>query len=159
MNDTSMIHRMRRVGIELVAIDLPPAPFTNVIDEESAATRPLVLAGADESRWLTQPLRVANATGYATRLRNRKTSAAQVVGVLDRNNLDAITYPTTPFAPALRGERQPSANCQISATTGLPALALGHGLDAAGVPVPGVDLLGRAFDEATLLRIGLRITE
>ena len=65
----------------------------------------------------------------------------------------------TPFEPALRGQRQASANCQFAATSGLPALALGHGVDADNVAVPGVDLLGREFDESTLLRLGLAITE
>ncbi len=154
----SMIDKMRRAGIDLVPIELPLAQFSNVIDEESAATRPLVLAGADEARWLTEPLRVRNPAVYAARLRDRSVAAARLVSVLDANDLDALAYPTTPFSPASRGARQPSANCQLSATTGLPALALGHGLDAFGVPVPGIDLLGRAFDEATLLGIGNRIT-
>jgi aspartyl-tRNA(Asn)/glutamyl-tRNA(Gln) amidotransferase subunit A len=36
---------------------------------------------------------------------------------------------------------------------GLPGLALPCGLDAAGLPI-GLQLIGRPFDEATLLRVG-----
>jgi aspartyl-tRNA(Asn)/glutamyl-tRNA(Gln) amidotransferase subunit A len=37
--------------------------------------------------------------------------------------------------------------------TGHPALSVPCGLTAAGLPI-GLQLVGRAFDEATLLRIG-----
>ena len=158
MND-SMIDKMRRVRIELVEVAMPSAPFSSVINDESAATRPLVLAGADESRWLSRPLRPPGSSAYASRLRDRTVAAGRLTALLDGEDLDAIAYPTTPYAPALRGAPQRSANCRYSATSGLPALSLGHGFDAAGTPVPGIDLLGRAFDEATLLRIGLHITE
>lgn len=156
---TSMLDKMKAAGIELVDVEMPTAPFSSVINEESAVTRPLVLSGADESKWLSEPLRPRDLSGYAAKLRARETSAARVTALLDRRALDAIAYPTTPFPPARRGERQASANCQFSATSGLPALALGHGVDRADVAVPGIDLLGRAFDEGTLLAIGLVITE
>ncbi len=155
----TMLDKMRVAGVELVEVSMPTAPFSNVIDDESAATRPLVVAGVDESRWLVDSLRVSNRPGYASRLRDRKLSASRLNALLDGNRLDALTYPTTPFGPAPRGQHQASANCQFSATSGLPALALGHGVDADNIAVPGVDLLGRAFDESTLLRLGLAITE
>ncbi len=155
----TMLDKMNAVEIELVEVAMPRAPYSSVIDDESAATRPLVVAGADESRWLVDGLRVPNRSGYASRLRDRKLSASRLTALLDANRLDALTYPTTPFGPAPRGQRQASANCQFSATSGLPALALGHGVDADNIAVPGVDLLGREFDESTLLRLGLAITE
>ena len=155
----TMLDKMGAAGIDLVNVSMPTAPFSSVIDDESAATRPLVVAGADESRWLVEALRVPNRSGYASRLRDRKLSASRLTALLDGNRLDALAYPTTPFGPAPRGERQASANCQFAATSGLPALALGHGVDADNVAVPGVDLLGREFDESTLLRLGLAITE
>ena len=155
----TMLDKMGSAGIDLVNVSMPTAPFSSVIDDESAATRPLVVAGADESRWLVEALRVPNRSGYASRRRDRKLSASRLTALLDSNRLDALAYPTTPFEPALRGQRQASANCQFAATSGLQALALGHGVDADNVAVPGVDLLGREFDESTLLRLGLAITE
>ncbi len=155
----TMLDKMSAAGIDLVNVSMAKAPFAGVIDDESAATRALVLADADESTWLVDSLRVPNRSTYASRLRDRKLSASSLTALLDRNGLDALTYPTTPFGPALRGQRQASANCQFSATSGLPALALGHGVDADNIAVPGVDLLGREFDESTLLRLGLAITE
>ena len=42
--------------------------------------------------------------------------------------------------------------------TGLPALAVPFGATATGLPL-GVQVVGRAFDEATVLRVGLRLEE
>ncbi len=155
----TMLDKMRAAGIELVEVSMPAAPFSSVINDESAATRPLVLAGASETRWLVDALRVTNRPGYTSRLRDRKLSASRLNALLDADRLDALAYPTTPFRPAPRGQPQASANCQFSATSGLPAVALGHGVDADDIAVPGVDLLGREFDESTLLQLSLAITE
>ena len=74
--------------------------------------------------------------------------------------VDAVAMPTTP-APAFRlGEhlQDPLAMYlgdvfTVSANlTGLPAVSVPAGLTAAGLPV-GLQLVGRAFDEATLLRL------
>ena len=155
----TMLDKMSAAGVELVEVPVPSAPFSSVVDDESGATRPLVVSGADESRWLAEGLRVQDRSGYASRLRDRHKSASRLTALLDGNRLDALAYPTTPFGPAPRGQRQASANCKFAATSGLPALALGHGVDSDDVAVPGVDLLGRAFDESTLLQLGLAITE
>ena len=75
--------------------------------------------------------------------------------------VDVVAVPTTP-APAFRlGEhlQDPLAMYlgdvfTVSANlTGLPAISVPAGFTAAGLPV-GLQLVGRAFDEATLLRIG-----
>ena len=76
--------------------------------------------------------------------------------LMDRLSLDAIVSPTTLYPPARRGAAQPSRNWGLSATSGLPALAVPHGLGADGVPAVGVDLLGRPFDETRLLQIAHR---
>ena len=69
--------------------------------------------------------------------------------------------PTTPTAAFALGERsedplQMYAGDVFTASanlTGLPALSVPGGQDASGLPV-GLQLVGRAFDEATLLRLG-----
>ncbi len=154
----TMLTRLRRAEVVLVDVTLPPLADANVIDAESRATRPLVLSGAGEERWLTEPLRVANADDYRARLDRRKGNAASLIDVMDRLELDALIYPTTPYLPSLRGAPQPSANCHVSATSGLPALTLPLGPDRRRVPVPGIDLLGRPFDEGRLLQLALAIT-
>ena len=154
----TMLNRLVRAEIVVVDVRLPSLLEASVIDEESSATRPMVLSGSGEQRWLSEPLPVTNAVEYRTRRIHRMENAARLIDVMDRFDLDALAYPTTPFLPSLRGAPQPSANCHVSATSGLPALALPLGLDERRVPVPGIDLLGRPFDEERLLQLALIIT-
>jgi aspartyl-tRNA(Asn)/glutamyl-tRNA(Gln) amidotransferase subunit A len=76
-------------------------------------------------------------------------------------DVDVIAMPTTP-TPAFRiGERVDDPLAMylgdiftVSANlTGLPAISLPAGLSRAGLPI-GYQLVGRAFDEATLFRVG-----
>ena len=75
--------------------------------------------------------------------------------------VDAVAMPTTPTAAFALGAHaadplQMYAGDVFTASanlTGLPALSLPGGRDAAGLPV-GLQLVGRAFDETTLLRVG-----
>lgn len=83
----------------------------------------------------------------------QRLNAKLVTELLNRERLDALVYPTTPFAASAIGAKQPSANCWLSATSGLPALALPGGFDDEAFPVVGVDLLGKAGSELTLLAI------
>ena len=75
--------------------------------------------------------------------------------------VDAVAMPTTPTPAFGLGERSDdplqlyvgdvfTASANL---TGLPAISLPCGRDAAGLPV-GLQLVGRAFDEETLLRLG-----
>ena len=75
--------------------------------------------------------------------------------------VDAVAMPTTPTPAFGLGERSDdplqlyvgdvfTASANL---TGLPAISLPCGHDAAGLPV-GLQLVGRAFDEETLLRLG-----
>ena len=73
---------------------------------------------------------------------------------------DALLTPSTPSAAFAVGEKQDDPvtmymNDVFTVTVnlaGLPGLSLPAGLDAQGVPL-GLQLIGRAFDEETLLRI------
>ena len=76
-------------------------------------------------------------------------------------HVDAVAMPTTPTPAFGLGERSDdpiqlyvgdvfTASANL---TGLPAISLPCGHDAAGLPM-GLQLVGRAFDEETLLRLG-----
>ena len=75
--------------------------------------------------------------------------------------VDAVAMPTTPTVAFELGARsadplQMYAGDVFTASanlTGLPALSVPGGRDPSGLPV-GLQLMGRAFDEATLLRLG-----
>jgi amidase len=83
----------------------------------------------------------------------QRLNAKLITELLNRERLDALVYPTTPFAASVIGATQPSANCWLSATSGLPALAIPGGFDDQAFPAVGVDLLGKAGSELTLVAI------
>jgi Asp-tRNA(Asn)/Glu-tRNA(Gln) amidotransferase A subunit family amidase len=92
-------------------------------------------AGLDAARARRDPLREA------------------VVAVMDENDLDALAYPAVGNLPAPVGTHQPGNNCTTASVAGLPALVIPAG-EAEGFPV-GLELLGRPFDEITLLQVAV----
>lgn len=78
---------------------------------------------------------------------------AQVERLMREQRLDVLAYPTLRRRPALIGEPQRGGeNCQLSPSTGLPAISMPAGFTDDGVPV-GVELLGAAWSEPRLLAI------
>jgi Asp-tRNA(Asn)/Glu-tRNA(Gln) amidotransferase A subunit family amidase len=93
----------------------------------------------------------------ARRARIKQAALRRVLeSVLEEHRLTAILYPTLRRKPARIGEAQGGSNCQVSAHSGLPALALPAGFTDDGLPV-GTDLLGAAFSEQQLLSLGYSI--
>jgi hypothetical protein len=76
-----------------------------------------------------------------------------VLSVLDEYRLSAIVYPTLRRKAARIGEPQLGSNCQLSASSGLPALGMPAGFTEDGVPV-GMEMLGTDFSDAELLSMG-----
>jgi len=69
---------------------------------------------------------------------------------MEDQKLDALVYPTLRRKAARIGEPQGGSTCQLSASTGFPAISMPVGFTADGLPV-GVELLGRALDDAKLV--------
>ena len=91
------------------------------------------------------------------RARIKRVALKQAVeAVMRENRYAALLYPTLRRRPARIGEPQTGSTCQLSAHSGLPALAVPAGFTADGVPV-GMDLIGEAFTEQELLSLGLGI--
>lgn len=88
---------------------------------------------------------------YRQALVKRRALRAAVLAALEEQRIDALAYPTLRRKPTLIGEAQGGTNCQLSATTGLPAISMPAGFTTDGLPV-GLELLGGAFTEATLLK-------
>ena len=88
---------------------------------------------------------------YRERLIKRERIRVAVLSAMAERNLDAVLYPTMTWEPAPVGERQRGTNCSLSATSGLPAISVPAGFTAGGLPI-GAELLGRPFDEPTLIR-------
>ena len=95
--------------------------------------------------------------GCATRDASRARLRAAVTQLMDRHQLDALTYPTWSNAPRMIGDlRTPHGdNNQLFApSTGFPAITVPMGWLQENTLPAGVQLLGRAWSEAELIGLG-----
>lgn len=167
------IAQLRRLGAEVRDVDVPG------VDAGFAAIFPLVLAeaqeihahalrtrpadfGADVLAQLSAP--TPDAMSLMLALRARDALSASMRTALE--SVDLLVTPTTPIVAARIGQaniryggREESVfAAMIRCTgpfnsTGLPALSLPCGFTRAGLPI-GLQIAGRPFDEATVLRAG-----
>ena len=165
---------LRELGAAVADVSLPLVPragavFMALADSEAAAWhQPTLAARADEydagtrRRLIAAALLPTTLTQQAARA--RAAIRAEVLGALTR--FDVLVAPTarTP-APPIAGAQAPVTSgaeaarrffTRRSYTTpaslaGVPAVSLPCGFTAGGLPI-GLQLIGRRFDEATLLR-------
>jgi amidase len=90
---------------------------------------------------------------YRRALIKRDAIRHAVIAAMDEHRVAALVYPTIRRKPARFGEPQLGTNCQLSAASGLPALAVPAGFTDDGLPI-GLELLGRPWTESELLRLG-----
>jgi len=94
-----------------------------------------------------------DSAAIARAMDKRAAARDAVVATMDELLLDALVYPTIRRRAARIGDPQGGSNCQLSATTGLPALSIPAGFTGLGLPV-GLELLGRPLQDARLLALG-----
>jgi Asp-tRNA(Asn)/Glu-tRNA(Gln) amidotransferase A subunit family amidase len=87
---------------------------------------------------------------YKKALAQRTVVRDAVLALLAKEKLDALAYPTMTRRPARIGEAQRGSTCQLSASTGLPAISIPAGFTDDGLPI-GVELLGTPFADAKLV--------
>jgi Asp-tRNA(Asn)/Glu-tRNA(Gln) amidotransferase A subunit family amidase len=95
--------------------------------------------------------------GCLARDSSRARLRAAVTRLMDDNRLDALAYPTWSNPPRLIGDNRTPAgdNNQLFApSTGFPAITVPMGYTRGDSLPAGLQLLGRAFDEARLIRLG-----
>jgi aspartyl-tRNA(Asn)/glutamyl-tRNA(Gln) amidotransferase subunit A len=174
-----MAYRAEDLGAELVPVRVPDGTQLNMIAqvtllaEAASVHEPYLrrqrLKYSEEIRGLLDMGRVLSATDYlqAQRLRTRIRGVyAQLL-----QKVDCLLTPCTPMvAPrigqgevAIGGETE---DTRLAATRlvrgvnalGFPALAMPAGYTQGGLPM-GLQLIGRAFGEADLLRIGAALED
>jgi Asp-tRNA(Asn)/Glu-tRNA(Gln) amidotransferase A subunit family amidase len=91
---------------------------------------------------------------YRIALERRDALRRALLSAMDAQRVDVVLYPPIRRKAVRLGEVQGGGNnCQLSASTGLPALVMPAGFTADGFPA-GIEFLGRAFEEPQLLAIG-----
>lgn len=169
------IDSLRSQGAILRDVEIPYAPHMMAIEfglcvpEASAYHQQMLRARGDryqdDVRVLLEAGEIMLATQYIRVLRLRTLVKEAFREALA--GIDALVCPTLPATAAKVGQdtlRFPSGaeKTPIDAyvgwsapanITGLPALSVPCGFDAQGLPV-GLQLIGRPFDEATVLRVG-----
>lgn len=165
---------LKREGVNIVNVSLPP-------QGQLTAACQLVLAveaAAFHKRWMIERpqdygpqvlMRLQNglaipAVSYLEAMRWRGPALAAHLAAT--SGVDAVLAPVAPVAAASILEsdvgNSPDAEAMIQRLTrftrpvnylGLPSLAIPSGFTKKGLPV-GMQLIGRPFDEATLLRVG-----
>lgn len=169
--------RMRDAGAEIVEVAIPGldtvisragvidfefkpdfeafmAPFANapVRTLQDIIDRRLYHSAIDAS--INRRNRMGTRTGaaYSANLDRRDVARRMVERLLDSLRLDGIAYPTVRRKPTLIGEPQPPGNCQLSAVTGLPSMAMPAGFTTDSLPI-GLEITGRALSDARLVAI------
>jgi Asp-tRNA(Asn)/Glu-tRNA(Gln) amidotransferase A subunit family amidase len=72
---------------------------------------------------------------------------------MDKQRVDVLVYPVKSLsAPVIPAADDGPRDNNISATTGLPSIAVPGGLNSEGMPF-AVEMLGRPFADATLIQI------
>ena len=94
-----------------------------------------------------------DSAAYRRAMAKRAAARDAVLATMDELSLDAVAYPTIRRRAARIGDSQQGSNCQLSATTGLPALSVPAGFSDLGLPT-GIELLGRPLEDAQLLALG-----
>lgn len=88
---------------------------------------------------------------YRQAMVKRRATRAAVLATLEEQRIDVLAYPTMRRKPASIGDAQIGSNCQLSATTGLPAITIPAGFTTDGLPI-GLELLGAAWTEPALVK-------
>lgn len=110
-------------------------------------------------RYRVMPGALLRAEDHVQALRWRNELTTRVLEVL--RNVDVLitagSFETAPILaeenpPVIIGAKTPSLTAPFN-LTGMPALTLCNGFDAMGLPI-GMQIAGRPFDEASVLRVG-----
>lgn len=163
------------LGATIVEVKLPLAPaymgatFAIMMAEASAYHRhrlgPLGHLYSEDVRRLLEGGLTLPAVDYVDAQRTRGLVQAEWQQIL--STADVVVVPTLPTSAALRGATSVEINESYSESimnsyvrlscpanlTGLPALSVPCGADAQGLPL-GLQIIGRAFDEATVIQVG-----
>lgn len=129
------------------------APFKNVkemIENDIHPVKDTITNAYEDQRDLNKD------PEYRAILKGKEALRNAIVELMDKHGLDALIYPHKLYGPLKLGptgdpERTYIPN-QTSPVTGLPAFIVPGGFTESGLPI-GLEILGREWDEPTLIKI------
>ncbi len=157
------------LGVSFKRVEIPhaedagAATMATMVSEGAAAHRKhLTTRPEDFSKPVRKMFEEGSITPAVTYLKAQQMRTLLIQEYLEAlSEVDALLYPTTPMAAFNRDESPYAADgvpsvgrCTTSLPlTGLPGVSVPCGFTKSGLPI-GMQLVGRHFDEATLVRIG-----
>jgi amidase len=149
LRDTSVINAEFKFDLQDFLATFPSAPMHSLGEIVASGKYHQAVEGV-----LTRANGVASrdSESYRAALSKREQARAAILSLMNERDITAFVYPTLRRKPALIGQPQIGSNCQLSATTGFPAMSMPAGFTSDGLPV-GMDLLGQPWSEPTLLRV------
>lgn len=155
LQGSSMINSDFKFDLAEYLAHHPDAPVKSLGDILDRGLYHLALEGTFRTRNAVD----TRESDQSRRARIKRTAIRDALhAVLEEYRLSALVYPTLRRKPARIGDGQGGSNCQVSAHSGLPALAIPAAWTDDGLPI-GVDLLGGAWSEADLLSLGYSIEQ
>ncbi|OSC61777.1 amidase, partial [Streptomyces sp. 4F] len=169
------VRRLAELGARLVDVEIPMARYVQAIQwglmvPEASAYHERTLRTAadlyeDDVRVLLEAGELMSAGDHLRAQRARTLMRREWARML--RQIDVVVAPTVPLTAVPAGQASVSwsdgtveavsdAYVRLSAPaniTGVPALTVPVGADRAGLPI-GMQVLGRPFDEATVVRVG-----
>lgn len=174
----AMATAARQLGAEVVPVPIPDIASYNAVSrvillaEASSLMEPFLDRRADigpDVIALLDQGRLLPATDYINAQRLRRVMRREFNRIWDR--VDCLFTPAAPIGAPKIGQMTVSIggqeedvrlattrNVRVFNMLGLPALAMPCGLDAQGLPL-SLQIIGKAFDEATILRVGAAIED
>jgi hypothetical protein len=147
MANTSAINAETKFDLQRYLAGVPNAPVRSLreILERGLFDRQL------EARFrIVDTVQAPDSPWHDTILARQRALRARVDRLLDSLQLNALAYPAMRQKPVFTGEVQGGGTCNLSAQSGLPAIALPAGLGADGLPI-GLELLGPALSDTALV--------
>jgi amidase len=149
LRDTSVINAEFKFDLQDFLAKYPQAPVHSLAEILSSGKyHPAVEGVLKRASEVTS----RDSESYRASLAKREAARQAVLEVMSERGMTAFVYPTLRRKPAVIGQPQGGSNCQLSATTGLPALSMPAGFTSDGLPI-GMDLLGGPWSEPMLLKV------
>jgi len=148
LNQSSLINLEFKTDLQAYLAQFPNAPVKSL---QEILDRGLFHASL-ENTFKLRNAAVADPEEIRKVEARRELVRQQIRVALAEYKVEALAYPTLRRRPVVVEEPQRGTTCQLSATTGFPAMAMPAGFTPDGVPI-GFEILGPAWSDQRLVSL------